>query len=81
MQKRKKVTLEMIAMQKTIEKGKYSAKRTKRGNVQVGRLAKKTNLEIARNMISTANLMKGKRVKKKFVSTAKLVMKREGKNV
>ena len=59
------------------QKGKYSKKRTRRGNVQIGRLKGKSNVRIVRDMIGLKNLNKGKRAVKKWESTGKLALERE----
>jgi hypothetical protein len=60
-----------------VEKGHYSSYRTERGNAQVARLRGKSNLQIARNMISLQNLHKHTHAKRKWHGTEELVLERE----
>lgn len=54
------------------ETGKYSTVRTRRGNVQVGRLKGKSHLKIARDLQGLVNLNKNNRqARKKFKSALK----------
>lgn len=68
-------------MEKLKPTGKYSRNRTRRGNVQVGRLHGKSNLQIVRDMTSLSNLNKGKRVKKKWVSAGDLALERKERSL
>ncbi len=58
--------------EKKPEAGRYSKMRTKRGNVQVGRLKGKSHLAIAMDMQNLVNLNKHNRAaKKKFKAALK----------
>ncbi len=55
-----------------VETGRYSRARTRRGNVQVGRLKGKSHLKIARELQGLVNLNKNNRqARKKFKSALK----------
>ena len=61
-------------------KGKYSAARTARGNVQVGRVSKhKTNIQVARSLKSTGNLFAHTRKRKHFTAGERLALERAGR--
>ncbi len=60
----------------TAETGKYSKLRTRRGNVQVGRLKGKSHLKIARELQGLVNLNKNNRpAKRRFKSALKKDLK------
>lgn len=62
--------------EKKVQKGKYSKLRTRRGNVQVGRLKGKSHLAIARDLQGLVNLNKNNpRARKKFKSALKKDLK------
>jgi len=61
--------------------GHYSKKRTRRGNVQVGRLHGRSNLEIARNMQSLVNLKASPASTKKFKAAGALALERQKKKL
>ena len=69
-------------MENRPKKGKYSRYRTARGNVQIGRLDKKSNLKIVKNMQSIVNLNKGRPKRaEKFVASGRLALRRERKRL
>jgi hypothetical protein len=63
------------------QKGKYSKIRTRRGNVQIGRLKGKSNLQIARNMQSLVNLKASRQSVKKFKAAEKLALERQKRRI
>ncbi len=63
------------------QKGKYSKIRTRRGNVQIGRLKGKSNIMIARNMQSLVNLKSSRKAVRKFKAAEKLALERQKKRI
>lgn len=59
------------------KKGKYSSKRTRFGNLLVGRRKGKTAERVAKDMQSTANLFSGTKKAKKFRSSQRRALESE----